>query len=128
MRDIVYNILSEFGWEFILNVRFAYFFYFTIPFLVLYIVFLFVWRKVEGYSRLMDALVIELWRREEAEVANDNVSDDVKKIRMERLKGEYNHKIKEIRKKRDRILRFFPFMKLIYKMKKGTEAPLFSSL
>lgn len=127
LRDILYNILSEFGLEIIMEIKFAYFFYFSIPFLLLYFIYLYVWGKVDRYSRQMDSLVMELWQREESEVAKDRVSDDVKKIRMERLKGEYDHRIKEIRRKRDMILRFFPFMKLIYKMKKGTEAPLFSS-
>ena len=126
LGEIFYNILEGIGLGFILGVNFNYVLYPVLFLVVVLLFYYFMWRKLDYYSQLMNARVMELWEKEEYEISKDNVSSDVKKIRLERLKSDYDEKIKEIRKKRDRIFRFVPFMKRIYKRKKGADAPMFS--
>ncbi len=78
------------------------------------------------YTRLMDSHVAELWEKEEYQINRDDVSEDVKYIRMQRLKSDCDGKIKNARKKRDMFF-LLPFMRFIYKKKMGSDAPMYLS-
>ena len=126
LGEIFYNILEGIGLGFILELNFNYILYPILCLALLLVFYFFAWKKLDHYSRLMDACVMELWEKEEYEIAKDDVSGDVKKIRLERLKADYNGKIRSIRKKRDRIFKFVPLMKWIYKKKRGDNTPMYS--
>lgn len=88
-------------------------------------VYLYAWRKIIRYSQMMDTYMMELWQREENEITNSNVCEDVKKLRLERLKGEYEDKINMARKKRDLVFKIMPLMRVIYRYKKSDKTPAY---
>ncbi|MFP4022585.1 MAG: hypothetical protein ACLFNR_02330 [Candidatus Paceibacterota bacterium] len=126
LKNILSRILDDLGWNFLLQINFAYIFYIVFAGASVLAVYLVAWRRLEHYSRLMDNKVMHLWEKEEYAVAKAGVSEEVRRIRLERLKEEYREEIERIRKKRDRIFKFVPFMKFIYKKKKGKNAPMYT--
>lgn len=122
---IFYSILSEFELEFILSINFKYIFYILLFLILIFVAYLYAWRKIERYSKMMDMYTMELWQREDSEITNSKACEDVKKIRLERLKGEYEDKIDAVRRKRSLVFKTVPLMKVIYRYKKSDKTPTY---
>ncbi len=123
---ILCTIFEDLGCEFLLNINFSLIFYFLLFVGLIVTLYMIAWRKLMYYSRLMDSFVAELWEKEEYQVNKDDVSDDVKYIRMQRLKSDCDRKINAARKKRNLLFKI-PLMKWIYKKKMGSEVPMYLS-
>jgi|GEM_PF-5805443 len=94
--------------------------------LLIIIIHIRAWYRIKFYSRLMDRNVRELWNRIELDVDEKNLSPEVKKIRTDRLKDRYHHRIQGILRKRNRILKAFFILRLWYKIKEGRGSPGFT--
>lgn len=130
MKDIIAKItetiLLDSGMEFVLEIDFIFIFYILLFLFFILVVYLFSWRMLSYYSRLMDSCIMEIWEKEENTITKDHVSNEVARIRLKRLKDKNHEKVKKIRRKRDLIFKVVPFMRWIYKRKKGKNAPLYT--
>jgi hypothetical protein len=126
IAKITETVLVDFGLEFVLEIDFIFIFYILLFLSLLFIIYSFSWRMLSYYSRLMDSCIMEIWEKEENTITKEHVSNEVAKIRLKRLKDKNHEKIKKIRKKRDLIFKVVPFMRWIYKRKKGKNAPLYT--
>lgn len=125
IAKIIETVLIDSGLEFILEIDFIFIFYILSFILLILSIYLFSWKMLSYYSHLMDSCIMEIWEKEENTITKAHVSSEVARIRLKRLKDKNHEKIKKIRKKRDLIFKVVPFMRWIYKRKKGKNAPLY---
>ncbi len=126
LGKILYKIVEDLDLKFLLDINYRLILYILLFIAVIFLIYYIAWRRLMYYTRLMDSHVAELWEKEEYQINRDDVSEDVKYIRMQRLKSDCDGKIKNARKKRDMFF-LLPFMRFIYKKKMGSDAPMYLS-
>lgn len=126
LGEIIYSLFVELGWERFFDFDYSFVFYILLFLLVVFFIYYLAWIRLSYYARKMDSHLMELWEKEEYGIVEDNISNDAKKIRLERLRNKVQDKIEKTRKKRDFVFKVIPFMGIIYRKRKGKNAPMYT--
>lgn len=126
LGEIIYSLFVELGWERFFDFDYSFVFYILLFLLVVFFIYYLAWTRLSYYARKMDSHLMELWEKEEYGIVEDSISNDAKKIRLERLRNKVQDKIEKTRKKRDFVFKVIPFMGIIYRKRKGKNAPMYT--
>lgn len=86
IAKIIETVLIDSGLEFILEIDFIFIFYILLFIFLIIAFYLFAWKMLSYYSRLMDSCVMEMWEKEENTITKADLSSEVSRIRLKRLK------------------------------------------